>query len=52
MLEESLPTWFDKAINQTGLTLVDLEQSIIIDACSLPDDFHNDPADQLIVATS
>lgn len=51
-LPESLTDWFDKAINRTGLTIIDLEIPIVVDACNLPGSFHNDPADQLIVATS
>lgn len=51
-LSESLSDWLTKAIDHSGITVVPLERSIILDACNLPGEFHNDPADQLIVATS
>jgi PIN domain nuclease of toxin-antitoxin system len=31
---------------------VDLTRPIIVDSCALPQPFHGDPADQLIVATT
>lgn len=51
-LSESLAEWFEKAIEQSGITVIELERMILMDACALPGVFHNDPADQLIVATS
>ncbi len=51
-LSEPLSTWFEKAIDRSGITVIELERGIIADACNLPGTFHNDPADQLIVATS
>lgn len=51
-LSEPLLAWFEKAIDHSGLTIVELERTIRMDACALPGIFHNDPADQLIVATS
>jgi PIN domain nuclease of toxin-antitoxin system len=47
-----LSEWFAQAIDHSGVTLIELEKSVIIDACALPGVFHNDPADQLIVATA
>lgn len=51
-LSEPLSIWFEKAIDYSGLTIIELEREILMDACALPGTFHNDPADQLIVATS
>ena len=51
-LSEPLSDWFDKAIDHSGITVINLERTIISDACNLPGTFHADPADQLIVATS
>jgi len=51
-LSEPLPVWFDLAIDRAGITVIDIDRSIIMDACSLPGAFHNDPADQLITATA
>ncbi|GAB3895349.1 type II toxin-antitoxin system VapC family toxin [Larkinella knui] len=51
-LSESVSDWLANAVNRSGITIIPLEQSIIVDACNLPGTFHNDPADQLIVATA
>jgi len=51
-LSEPLSNWLEKAIDLSGITVIDLERNIIADACNLPNTFHSDPADQLIVATS
>ncbi|MFD1142805.1 type II toxin-antitoxin system VapC family toxin [Larkinella insperata] len=51
-LSESVSGWLTNAIDYSGITVIPLERSIILDACNLPGEFHNDPADQLIVATS
>ena len=44
--------WLDQAINQTGLEVFDLNPKIATESCNLPADFHNDPADRIIVATA
>ena len=51
-IREPLSDWFKNAIDSNGLTVIELEREIVIDACTLPGTFHNDPADQLIVATA
>ena len=51
-LSTPLSDWFEKAIDSSGITVINLERTIISDACNLPGTFHSDPADQLIVATS
>lgn len=51
-MREPLSNWFKNAIDSNGLTVIELEREIIIDACALPGTFHNDPADQLIVASA
>lgn len=35
-----------------GFRLLDLNPDIAADSCSLPGNFHGDPADQIIVATA
>jgi PIN domain nuclease of toxin-antitoxin system len=52
VLEKSLQEWFEIAINNSGITVLPLDLEIIMDSCNLPQPFHNDPADQLIVGTS
>lgn len=44
--------WIEKALEMPGLTLVPLAPVISCRACSLPQPFHDDPADQIIVATA
>lgn len=52
----TLPTgvsaWLEKATHPSVVQVVPLTLPIIVDATSLPADFHRDPADQLIVATA
>jgi PIN domain nuclease of toxin-antitoxin system len=44
--------WLDHAINETGLTVLDLNPEIALESCKLPGNFHKDPADRIIVATA
>ena len=41
-------------INQAAakLQIINLTASISVDSCELPDDFHGDPADRIIVASA
>ncbi len=43
--------WINDAIDITGLRLVPLSPVISLKSTTLPQPFHNDPADQIIVAT-
>jgi len=45
-------SWIEKALEIPGLTLVPLTPTIACRACALPPSFHDDPADQIIVATA
>jgi PIN domain nuclease of toxin-antitoxin system len=49
-----LPTdqWLHAALAYPGVRLLDLTPDIAADACNLPETFHSDPADQIIVATA
>ncbi|MGR3319820.1 MAG: type II toxin-antitoxin system VapC family toxin [Candidatus Anammoxibacter sp.] len=49
----SLPlrNWLNAAITK-GVLVKELSLDIYLESCNLPGSFHNDPADQLIVATS
>jgi PIN domain nuclease of toxin-antitoxin system len=51
-LPYSVPEWFDQALNYPGVRLLELTPEIAFESTSLPGDFHRDPADQIIVATS
>ena len=52
VLDRPIREWIDQAISVSGLHLVELTPSILIDSCALPQPFHGDPADQLIVASA
>src|SRR5438093_5999490 len=43
--------WIEDATAVPGLWIADLTTSILIESCELPQPFHGDPADQMIVAT-
>jgi PIN domain nuclease of toxin-antitoxin system len=51
-LDRPLDEWLDAALPSNGLQLVDLTRPILVDSCRLPQPFHGDPADQIIVATT
>jgi PIN domain nuclease of toxin-antitoxin system len=44
--------WVDQALGVPGLLLAELTPAILLDSCELPQPFHGDPADQLIVASA
>jgi PIN domain nuclease of toxin-antitoxin system len=44
--------WLEYAINRTGITIFNLNPKIALESCNLPGNFHEDPADRLIVATA
>lgn len=51
-LDRNIAEWLGAALSHPAIRLVNLSPEIVIEACSLPGEFHKDPADQLIVATS
>ena len=53
-LELALPleNWMEAALQYPGVTLLPLTAPIAIASTRLPGEFHNDPADQIIVATA
>ena len=51
-LKISPSKWLSRAINETGIVVVELSPDIAVDSCNLPGEFHKDPADRIIVATS
>ncbi len=48
----SLREWFDQALSYPGIQLLPLTPEIAIESTQLPENFHRDPADQMIVATA
>jgi PIN domain nuclease of toxin-antitoxin system len=51
-LDRPVETWIEEALAQPGLELVPLSPRIVVESTQLPEPFHRDPADQLLVATA
>ena len=51
-LQPSLDSWFKTALNRTLVTVIPIDAEIARAANSLPEPFHEDPADRFIVATA
>jgi PIN domain nuclease of toxin-antitoxin system len=51
-LDRALDEWLDAALATEGLQVADLTRAVLVDSCRLPQPFHGDPADQMIVATT
>lgn len=45
-------TWMDMALAGSDVSVIELSPAIAIASTTLPEPFHRDPADQIIVATS
>lgn len=52
VLPKPTQEWFDIALAQEGVILISITPEIAIGSVTLPDTFHKDPADRLIVATA
>lgn len=52
VLDRALDRWLDLATAMPGLHLAELTRPILVESCQLPQPFHADPADQIIVATA
>ena len=44
--------WVKKALETTGLSVLDISPETAIESSRLPQDFHGNPADRIIVATA
>lgn len=51
-LDRPLDEWLDAALGMDGLQVAELTRLVLVDSCRLPQPFHGDPADQIIVATT
>lgn len=51
-LDIPVATWLSRAVKNTGIRVIDLSPDIAAESCSLPGNFHKDPADRIIVATA
>jgi len=52
VLDRPVRDWLDRAAAAGGLSLAELTPAILVESCALPQPFHGDPADQMIVATA
>src|SRR5262249_11154203 len=52
VLDRDLDLWITMATEARRLHLIELTSAILLESCRLPGDFHGDPADQIIVATT
>lgn len=52
VLNQPVLDWLRQAIRQPGVRLLDLTPEIAVESTQLPGGFHQDPADQIIVATA
>ncbi len=51
-LDIPVAIWLSRAVKDTGIRVIDLSPDIAAESCSLPGNFHKDPADRIIVATA
>lgn len=52
ILEMPCLEWVEQSLSLTGISVAALTPKIAIESCHLPGQFHEDPADRLIVATA
>jgi len=51
-LYQPITTWMETALGSPGLSLAPLTPPILCESVALPEAFHKDPADRMIVATA
>jgi len=44
--------WIKTSLKLTGIKAISLSPEIAVESCQLPNNFHGDPADRIIVATA
>jgi PIN domain nuclease of toxin-antitoxin system len=52
VLDRPVDQWLDEAVTIDGLGVWELTRPILVHSCGLPQPFHGDPADQILVATA
>jgi PIN domain nuclease of toxin-antitoxin system len=52
VLDRPVQDWLDGALRLPDVQLLDLSMPIVIESTRLPQGFHRDPIDQIIVATA
>jgi PIN domain nuclease of toxin-antitoxin system len=48
----AIDVWLAQALAYPGIQLLELTPQVAVESTQLPDVFHRDPADQIIVATA
>ncbi len=51
-LDRAVGIWIESALAEPGVSLLHLHPQIVVESTQLPQPFHRDPADQLLVATA
>ena len=51
-LSMPIKNWIEQSLNQKGIVIAAFDTEILIESVFLPGNFHKDPADRMIVATS
>jgi len=51
-LDRPVGPWIEGALAEPGVFLLHLYPQIVVESTQLPQPFHRDPADQLLVATA
>jgi PIN domain nuclease of toxin-antitoxin system len=51
-LDRPVGVWIEGALAEPGISLLHLHPRIVVESTQLPQPFHRDPADQLLVATA
>ena len=51
-LDRTVGLWIESALAEPGVSLLPLHPRIVVESTQLPQPFHRDPADQLLVATA
>jgi PIN domain nuclease of toxin-antitoxin system len=52
VLDRPIDQWLDEALETPGLGVWEITRPILVHSCELPQPFHGDPADQVLVATA
>lgn len=52
VLDRPLDEWLDVATGHPGVRLAEITPPVLVESCRLPQPFHGDPADLIIVATA
>lgn len=47
-----ITNWMKKALSPPEINLIPLSPEIAVESCNLPEDFHGDPAERIIVASA